>query len=316
MYQPGRKFSENSYKYGFNGKEKDDEVYSATGTSYDYGFRIYNPRLGRFLSVDPKFLSYPWLSNYQFAENQPIWAIDLDGSEKNIIIRYYTEGFNYKTTIIKVPKEKRLDKYKDSGILIIESGPNQIRASSIERNLKDFIGNYIDKITTDKSKVSPSEQKYIDLLENQKQSPSGNVIYSPLITIEVSFSVDKSNETEFRSNLTKESKENLEKVAKILVSKNIDVKVTIKGHASNTKTPPGTDPAEHNLRLSQERAETAKTYLLSYIRDVLKVSDFDESKIAAYGAGTDEPKDTSNPGSPDNQRVTITLVITDIKPAE
>src|SRR3990172_3500727 len=81
MYQPGRKFSENSYKYGFNGKEKDDEVYSATGTSYDFGFRIYNPRLGRFLSVDPLFRSYPWFTPYQFAGNRPIWAIDLDGLE-------------------------------------------------------------------------------------------------------------------------------------------------------------------------------------------------------------------------------------------
>ena len=99
MYMPGRKFGENSYKYGFNGKEKDDEVYSATGTSYDYGFRIYNPRLGRFLSVDPLFKSYPWYSSYIFSGNKPINTIDLDGEEEVYIIKWYKNGNLFKTVI-------------------------------------------------------------------------------------------------------------------------------------------------------------------------------------------------------------------------
>ncbi len=65
------------YRYGFNGKEKDkfgDAV-------YDYGFRIYNPRIAKFLSVDPLTKSYPMLTPYQFASNSPIGGIDLDGKE-------------------------------------------------------------------------------------------------------------------------------------------------------------------------------------------------------------------------------------------
>jgi RHS repeat-associated protein len=69
-----------TYRYGFNGKEKDDEV-SGNGNQYDYGFRIYNPRLGRFLSIDPLSPKYPMLTPYQFASNTPIWAIDMDGLE-------------------------------------------------------------------------------------------------------------------------------------------------------------------------------------------------------------------------------------------
>lgn len=79
---PGRSFGKS--RYGFNGKEMDDEVYSSTGTSYDYGFRIYNPRLGRFLSVDPLTDKFPMLTPYQFASNTPIWAIDLDGLEARV----------------------------------------------------------------------------------------------------------------------------------------------------------------------------------------------------------------------------------------
>ncbi|OFY83919.1 MAG: hypothetical protein A3F72_07940 [Bacteroidetes bacterium RIFCSPLOWO2_12_FULL_35_15] len=64
-----------------NGKEKDNEV-SGNGNSYDYGFRIYIPRLGRFLSVDPLTQSYPWYTPYQFAGNKPIVFIDIDGLEE------------------------------------------------------------------------------------------------------------------------------------------------------------------------------------------------------------------------------------------
>ena len=42
---------------------------------------IYNPRLGRFLGVDPITAKYPFLTPYQFASNRPIDGIDMDGLE-------------------------------------------------------------------------------------------------------------------------------------------------------------------------------------------------------------------------------------------
>ncbi|HXB12397.1 MAG TPA: RHS repeat-associated core domain-containing protein, partial [Bacteroidia bacterium] len=78
--QPGRHFSSSRFRYGFNGKEKDDE-FKGGGDSYDYGKRIYDPRIGRFLSVDPIFGDYPWNSPFAFAENRPIDGIDLEGLE-------------------------------------------------------------------------------------------------------------------------------------------------------------------------------------------------------------------------------------------
>jgi hypothetical protein len=55
-------------------------------THYDYGFRIYNPAIARFLSVDPLAPSYPWYTPYQFAGNMPIVAVDLDGLEPKVMI--------------------------------------------------------------------------------------------------------------------------------------------------------------------------------------------------------------------------------------
>jgi len=87
MVMPGRSsvMSGSEYRYGFNGKEKnedrDGEEEIGNLTTYDYGFRIYNPGIGRFLSVDPLAPDYPWFSPYHFAGNTPIWAKDLDGLE-------------------------------------------------------------------------------------------------------------------------------------------------------------------------------------------------------------------------------------------
>jgi RHS repeat-associated protein len=71
------------YRYGFNGKENDNEA--GTGIQ-DYGIRIYSERLGRFLSVDPIASIYPELTPYQFASNNPIANIDLDGLEAKLAI--------------------------------------------------------------------------------------------------------------------------------------------------------------------------------------------------------------------------------------
>jgi RHS repeat-associated protein len=75
----GRKYNQGTYRYGFNGKEEDSEWGSQM--IQDYGFRIYNPTIGKFLSVDPLTKDYPELTTYQFASNTPIQAIDLDGLE-------------------------------------------------------------------------------------------------------------------------------------------------------------------------------------------------------------------------------------------
>jgi len=83
MTMPGRSYEAagiDAHRYGYNGKENDNEV-KGEGNQQDYGFRIYDPRVARFLSVDPLAPDYPWYTPYQFAGNTPIQAIDLDGLE-------------------------------------------------------------------------------------------------------------------------------------------------------------------------------------------------------------------------------------------
>jgi RHS repeat-associated protein len=45
---------------------------------YDYGFRNYDPQIGRFPQLDPLTDNYPELTNYQYASNDPILNIVID----------------------------------------------------------------------------------------------------------------------------------------------------------------------------------------------------------------------------------------------
>lgn len=98
MVMEGRKYYDPNYdyRYGFNGKE-DDKDFGDKQLIQDYGFRLYNPAIAKFLSVDPLAPDYPELTVYQFASNTPIWAIDLDGLESATATVYGELGYRILT---------------------------------------------------------------------------------------------------------------------------------------------------------------------------------------------------------------------------
>ena len=71
---------------------KDDEVYGDDGTSYAFEYRIYDPRLARFLSVDTLSHKYSWQSPYVFCENRVIDGIELEGLERVDNDTYTVDG--------------------------------------------------------------------------------------------------------------------------------------------------------------------------------------------------------------------------------
>jgi hypothetical protein len=77
---PGRTVSGNSYRYGFQGQETEQELWGGQASFFKY--RISDNRLGRFFSVDPLAADYPHNSPYAFSENRVIDAIELEGLEK------------------------------------------------------------------------------------------------------------------------------------------------------------------------------------------------------------------------------------------
>jgi RHS repeat-associated protein len=146
MQMPGRGFSSSKYRYGFNGKENDGEI-KGEGNQQDYGFRIYDPRVGRFLSIDPLTKEYPELTPYQFSGNTPIQATDLDGAETYIqrqgnATRRYAEIKVAQAEQIRIQSERL--KYPEPHILLSDlygnghMGPESIVRRNVAMIKEDY----------------------------------------------------------------------------------------------------------------------------------------------------------------------------------
>jgi len=83
MLVPNRHGSSDSYRYGFQGQEKDDEL-KGEGNSLNYTFRMHDPRIGKFFAPDPLFREFPHYTPYSFSGNKPIQYRELEGLEEAV----------------------------------------------------------------------------------------------------------------------------------------------------------------------------------------------------------------------------------------
>lgn len=140
MTQPGREWQSEDYRFGFQNQEQDKEFYDG---AVSYKYRIHDPRIGRFLSIDPLAPSYPHNSPYAFSENRVIDAVELEGLEmvqvnytydaaSNTISRQQTSSdafqlngepvtsFNYTLTIIDEGEYSDGEKYSHTYTFTVE----------------------------------------------------------------------------------------------------------------------------------------------------------------------------------------------------
>jgi RHS repeat-associated protein len=73
-----------AYRFAVQGQDEDDEIYGARGTHYCFEHRMHDPRVGRFLSIDPLAAKYPFYSPYAFSGNRVIDAVELEGLEPDV----------------------------------------------------------------------------------------------------------------------------------------------------------------------------------------------------------------------------------------
>jgi len=76
LIMSGRSYNDitRGYRYGFNGMEESSEI-----GFYTTEFRQYNPRIARWLTIDPLSGSMPWMSPYANNNDNPIYYIDPTG---------------------------------------------------------------------------------------------------------------------------------------------------------------------------------------------------------------------------------------------
>lgn len=83
MVMPGRNDA-GDYRYAFNGMEYDNEIQGGQN-SYTTEFRQYDPRLGRWKSLDPLMSMFPSLSPYVGFDNNPIYYNDPYGLASEVV---------------------------------------------------------------------------------------------------------------------------------------------------------------------------------------------------------------------------------------
>jgi RHS repeat-associated protein len=130
----GRTVEGDFYRRGFNGMEKDDEL-KGKGNSYTTEFRQLDPRVGRWLSVDPKTSEFPWQSPYVGMDNNPILLTDPDGrsTETTIVgkngkvIDVLNDG---KTDIVQF-NDADETKWKGKGEELMKTGKGKVVGQTI-----------------------------------------------------------------------------------------------------------------------------------------------------------------------------------------
>jgi RHS repeat-associated protein len=156
-----------AYMYGFNGKETDPET-----DLQDYGMRIYNPSLGRFLSVDPLAANAPGWSPYRAFFCNPIRYTDPDGQwEVDSKGNLKAEKGDNAQTLAKfqgIKYGEALKQLKDQGYTVNSKGilnlkvgdqltMNNVFTESINNSTSDYT---LDNAEAGTSKTGPTPEDY------------------------------------------------------------------------------------------------------------------------------------------------------------
>lgn len=143
MLMKSRHGNSRDYRYGFQGQEKDDEV-KGEGNSYTTHFREFDPRLARWLSLDPRSSKYPGFSPYNAFINNPNIFIDSRGDTIKWANNMATDMLRS-----KINDMRKSSSVFDVLIISLENSPHLINV--------DVNG---DKLTKERSNTTQGRYRY------------------------------------------------------------------------------------------------------------------------------------------------------------
>jgi hypothetical protein len=105
--------SAEKHRYSFQDQEKDKEFW---GGAASYKYRVEDPRLGKFFSVDPLAPEYAYNSHYAFSENRVVDSVELEGLERvdannEVVGNVY---FSFDSSITPAEREAYVANYETS----------------------------------------------------------------------------------------------------------------------------------------------------------------------------------------------------------
>lgn len=156
---PGRQYGSLG-RYGYAGKEQDIEI-AGSGNAYDFGSRIYDPRLGRWFSVDAKMNKYPALSPYNYSANNPIVNVDIDGQDYILKIFFDDQGKGQIQIIYNVytASDANTKEVNDAMALWKALDGTKVKLNDAEFTVT-FITNTTQKASLEEAKAASAADKY------------------------------------------------------------------------------------------------------------------------------------------------------------
>ena len=163
MLMPGRFESVDEQRHLFNGMEADGEV-SGEGNSYTTQFRQYDPRLGRWKSLDPLMAMFPNMSPYVGFANNPIIFNDPyglaptnsdGGGDGGVDSSYETE----EATVYGEDKYKGLE----------ARGPKEIDNGDIDTEIKSTHKDRVQVFEEVEITITPSDNSPIEKTRIEKK---------------------------------------------------------------------------------------------------------------------------------------------------
>jgi len=152
MQMPWRNGSTGEYRYGYQGSEMDNEV-KGQGNSYTTHFRQLDPRVGRWLSIDPKANAQE--SPYVSMSNNPIWFNDPYGDtikvEGNLGFKIRVKATLFIARLFSSDAKEKISDLKNSEnvhtIMKKTSGGNYSQSSSygVDDSPEGLITTYTDR---------------------------------------------------------------------------------------------------------------------------------------------------------------------------
>jgi RHS repeat-associated protein len=142
------------YRYGFNGYESDSEV-KGKGNSYTTEFRQYDPRIGRWLTLDPLAYQAPAWTPYRAFFNNPNMNVDPTGLYE---------------VKVRLSKETKMKLSKNIKIQVKKDGEKNARNEILDK--KEEIIKSVEKAITELKydiEKDPEVRKDIEIIYGAKQ---------------------------------------------------------------------------------------------------------------------------------------------------
>lgn len=128
------------HKYDYLSQERQEEL----GLNWvTFRYRNADPAIGRFFGVDPISEDYMSISTYQFAHNNPVWKVELEGLEGGVTAGFDSQSYEPVTGHTNVGNsaipigDSTAGNYGTATATLVEYNPNTHTPSGVRTSIFD-----------------------------------------------------------------------------------------------------------------------------------------------------------------------------------